>query len=47
MQDYLDEVDETELKSYFLMGGVKGWVKKYRGKDMDYYDEKVWAEQLQ
>jgi len=47
MQDYLDSIGETELKSYFLKGGIKGWVKKYGGKDMDYYDEKAWAEQLQ
>jgi arsenical-resistance protein 2 len=47
MQDYLDSVGETEMKSYFLDGGIKGWVKKYQGKDMDYFDASAWTGQLQ
>ncbi|KAG9507990.1 hypothetical protein J7337_001547 [Fusarium musae] len=42
MQDYLDEVEETEIKAEILIGGIKGWQKAYAGQLMDSYDEKVW-----
>ncbi|KAI5467462.1 Rhodanese-like domain-containing protein [Mariannaea sp. PMI_226] len=42
MQDYLDEVGETNIKAEILAGGVKGWQKTYGGKLMDWYDEKAW-----
>ncbi|KAI8719509.1 Rhodanese domain-containing protein [Fusarium sp. LHS14.1] len=43
MQDYLNEVGETDIKAEILIGGIKGWQKTYGGKLMDYYDEKVWT----
>ncbi|CAM1504377.1 Fc.00g019680.m01.CDS01 [Cosmosporella sp. VM-42] len=43
MQDYLNEVGDTEIKALILTGGIKGWVKSYGGKLMDWYDEKAWA----
>ncbi|RSL64958.1 hypothetical protein CEP54_004429 [Fusarium duplospermum] len=43
MQNYLDEVGETDIKAEILIGGIKGWQKTYGGKLMDYYDEKVWT----
>ncbi|CAG9989780.1 unnamed protein product [Clonostachys byssicola] len=45
MQDYLNEVGETQIKSLVLKGGIKGWQKKYGGGLMDWYDEKFWASQ--
>lgn len=42
MQDYLDEVGEKDIKSLYLEGGIKGWVKAYGSKGMDYFDEKAW-----
>ncbi|CVK83607.1 hypothetical protein FPRO06_00413 [Fusarium proliferatum] len=42
MQDYLDEVEETEIKAEILIGGIKGWQKAYAGQLMDSYDEKAW-----
>ncbi|KAF5988277.1 arsenate reductase (Arc2) [Fusarium coicis] len=42
MQDYLDEVEETEIKAEVLIGGIKGWQKAYAGQLMDSYDEKAW-----
>lgn len=47
MQDYLDEVGETQMKAVILKGGIKGWQKTYGGELMDWYDEKVWAEPAQ
>jgi arsenical-resistance protein 2 len=45
MQDYLNEVSETEIKAEILAGGIKGWQKAYGGKLMDWYDEKAWGGQ--
>lgn len=45
MQDYLNEVGETDIKAEILAGGIKGWQKVYGGRLMDSYDEKTWAEQ--
>jgi arsenical-resistance protein 2 len=45
MQDYLNEVGETDMEAVILTGGIKGWVKTYGGDMMDWYDEKFWAEQ--
>lgn len=45
MQDYLNEVGETQIKSLVLKGGIKGWQKKYGGDLMDWYDENFWASQ--
>jgi len=42
MQDYLDEVEETEIKAEILIGGIKGWQKAYDGQLMDSYDKKAW-----
>ncbi|CVK84675.1 related to arsenate reductase (Arc2) [Fusarium mangiferae] len=42
MQDYLDEVEETEIKAEILIGGIKGWQKAYAGQLMDSYDDKAW-----
>ncbi|KAF5635484.1 arsenate reductase (Arc2) [Fusarium tjaetaba] len=42
MQDYLDEVEETEIKAEILIGGIKGWQKAYAGQLMDSYNEKAW-----
>ncbi|KAF5629447.1 arsenate reductase (Arc2) [Fusarium sp. NRRL 52700] len=42
MQDYLNEVEETEIKAEILIGGIKGWQKAYAGQLMDSYDEKAW-----
>ncbi|RKL00528.1 hypothetical protein BFJ71_g5591 [Fusarium oxysporum] len=42
MQDYLDEVEETETKAEILIGGIKGWQKAYDGQLMDSYDKKAW-----
>lgn len=43
MQDYLDEVGETDMEAIILTGGIKGWVKAYGGTLMDWYDEKAWV----
>ncbi|KAH6900405.1 Rhodanese-like domain-containing protein [Thelonectria olida] len=45
MQDYLNEVSETNIKAEILAGGIKGWQKAYGGKLMDWYDEKAWGGQ--
>ncbi|VUC22262.1 unnamed protein product, partial [Clonostachys rosea] len=45
MQDYLNEVMETEMKALVLKGGVKGWQKKYGSEYMDWYDELFWESQ--
>jgi arsenical-resistance protein 2 len=45
MQDYLDEVGETDIKAEILIGGIKGWQKAYAGQLMDFYDEKVWEKE--
>ncbi|KAK2594268.1 hypothetical protein QQS21_008047 [Conoideocrella luteorostrata] len=45
MQDYLNEVGEASMSSAILKGGIKGWQKKYNGKLMDWYDDKLWAQQ--
>ncbi|KAF7550111.1 hypothetical protein G7046_g8125 [Stylonectria norvegica] len=45
MQDYLNEVGETEIKALILNGGVKGWQKAYGGSLMDSYDEQAWKGQ--
>lgn len=42
MQDYLDDVGETSMKALVLVGGIKGWHKKFGGKMMENYDEKSW-----
>jgi arsenical-resistance protein 2 len=44
MQDYLDEIEETDMKAEILAGGIKAWQKAYAGQLMDFYDEKAWEE---
>ncbi|KAG7088526.1 hypothetical protein E1B28_012509 [Marasmius oreades] len=44
LQDYIDEVGDQEMKALVMKGGIKGWVRKYGGHHMDWYDEKFWAE---
>ncbi len=44
LQDYFDDIGETHIEALVLKGGIKGWVKKYGGDLMDWYDEKVWIE---
>lgn len=43
MQDYLNEIGDANLEAIILTGGIKGWVKAYKGDLMDWYDEKAWA----
>ncbi|ATY61667.1 arsenate reductase, putative [Cordyceps militaris CM01] len=45
MQDYLNEVGETDIKAIIMTGGIKGWHKSFGGKLMENYDEKSWATQ--
>lgn len=45
MQDYLDDVGDKDIEALILTGGIKGWVKRYGGAMMDWYDGKVWVEQ--
>lgn len=47
MQDYLDEVGDTEIKSVIMKGGIKGWHKTFGGKFMDSYDEQAWKDKAQ
>ncbi|KAI8198213.1 hypothetical protein KHU50_008913 [Colletotrichum sp. SAR 10_65] len=42
LQDYFDDVGETAVQAVILKGGIKGWVRKYGGRMMDWYDEKAW-----
>ncbi|KAF4878452.1 hypothetical protein CGCSCA1_v002510 [Colletotrichum siamense] len=42
LQDYFDDVGETAVQAVILRGGIKGWVRKYGGRMMDWYDEKAW-----
>lgn len=42
MQDYLDDVGETNIQAFILKGGIKGWHRTYGGRMMDSYDEKFW-----
>ncbi|GJC90338.1 arsenate reductase [Colletotrichum tofieldiae] len=44
LQDYFDEVGETGVQSVILKGGIKGWVRKYGSRKMDWYDEKAWVD---
>ena len=44
MQDYLDEVDEKGIKSVYLEGGIKGWVKAYGSRGMEWFDEQAWPD---
>ncbi|KAF4834518.1 hypothetical protein CGCTS75_v003109 [Colletotrichum tropicale] len=44
LQDYLDDVGETAVQAVILKGGIKGWVRKYGGRMVDWYDEKAWAD---
>lgn len=43
MQDFLNEVGESDIKALILAGGVKGWQKAYGGELMDGYDAKAWT----
>lgn len=45
MQDYFDEIGETQIRAVILKGGIKGWQKTYGGELMDWYDAKVWSEE--
>ncbi|KAF5020107.1 hypothetical protein F66182_7870 [Fusarium sp. NRRL 66182] len=45
MQDYLDELGETDIKAEILIGGIKGWQKAYDGQLMDFYNEKAWKKE--
>ena len=47
MQDYLDEVGDTEIKSILMKGGIKGWQQTLGGKFMDSYDEQAWKDKAQ
>ncbi|KAJ0347277.1 hypothetical protein COL26b_004628 [Colletotrichum chrysophilum] len=42
LQDYFDDVGETAVQAVILKGGIKGWVRKYGCRMMDWYDEKAW-----
>ncbi|KAJ0282638.1 hypothetical protein Brms1b_004678 [Colletotrichum noveboracense] len=42
LQDYFDDVGDTAVQAVILKGGIKGWVRKYGGRMMDWYDEKAW-----
>ncbi|KAF9872562.1 arsenate reductase [Colletotrichum karsti] len=44
LQDYFDEIGETAVQAVILKGGIKGWVRKYGGRMMDWYDEQAWTE---
>ncbi|KAF4848053.1 hypothetical protein CGCSCA4_v005123 [Colletotrichum siamense] len=44
LQDYFDDVGETAVQAVILKGGIKGWVRKYGGHMMDWYDEKAWVD---
>ncbi|KAJ8080961.1 hypothetical protein PM082_017796 [Marasmius tenuissimus] len=44
LQDYIDEVGDRDMQALVMKGGIKGWVRKYGGERMDWYDEKFWAE---
>ncbi|KAF4918234.1 hypothetical protein CGCVW01_v009030 [Colletotrichum viniferum] len=44
LQDYFDDVRETAVQAVILKGGIKGWVRRYGGRMMDWYDEKAWAD---
>ncbi|KXH68965.1 hypothetical protein CSAL01_06983 [Colletotrichum salicis] len=43
LQDYFNEIGETTVQAVILKGGIKGWVRRYGGRMMDWYDEKTWA----
>lgn len=43
MQDYLNEVGETSIKTFIMTGGIKGWYQAFGGKMMENYDEKAWV----
>ncbi|TDZ39945.1 hypothetical protein CTRI78_v010398 [Colletotrichum trifolii] len=42
--DYFDDVGETTVTAVILKGGIKGWVRGYGGRVMDWYEEKVWTD---
>jgi len=45
MQDYINEVGgEANIEAQILKGGVKGWVKKYNGELMDWYEAPHWEQ---
>ncbi|TDZ33093.1 hypothetical protein C8035_v006035 [Colletotrichum spinosum] len=44
LQDYFDDVGETTVTAVILKGGIKGWVRGYGGRVMDWYEEKVWTD---
>ncbi|TDZ16349.1 hypothetical protein Cob_v010766 [Colletotrichum orbiculare MAFF 240422] len=44
LQDYFDDVGETTVTAVILKGGIKGWVRGYGGRMMDWYEEKVWTD---
>jgi arsenical-resistance protein 2 len=44
MQDFIDEVGDTEIEALVLKGGIRGWVKTYEGRQTDGYDAKFWEE---
>ncbi|KAF6843722.1 hypothetical protein CMUS01_01829 [Colletotrichum musicola] len=44
LQDYFDEIGETAAQALILRGGIKGWVRKYSGRMVDWYDEMAWAD---
>lgn len=47
MQEYLDEVGDTEIKSIIMKGGIKGWHKTFGGKFLEGYDEQAWKDKTQ
>ncbi|KAK4187913.1 hypothetical protein QBC35DRAFT_497635 [Podospora australis] len=50
MQDYIDSVqdptEEARLEAQVMTGGIRGWIKAYKGDMMEGYDEKVWQAQM-
>lgn len=45
MQDYIKEIGgEAFMEAQVLKGGVKGWVKKYGGELMEYYEAPYWEQ---
>ncbi|KAK1964604.1 Rhodanese-like protein [Colletotrichum sublineola] len=44
LQDYFDEVGEAGIQAVILKGGIKGWVRRYGSRKMDWYDERSWVD---
>lgn len=45
MQDFIVEMGaQDQMEAVVLTGGIKGWVKRYGGQKLDFYEEKYWEE---